>query len=93
VSRSKWKFLQISYNDIYSYINDYKLIPEKQGKQIITQKNLKTTLNNLNYKHSYNIPYRNSILVRKFNRFCISKKLGHFVLTKKPFHFRSKKKR
>jgi ribosomal protein S19 len=92
VAKSAWKFLQTNQEEIYNYIQEFKLIIENQGFRYIGLKSNGMIINGLNYMHRYSFYLGNSYAKKQFASYCIGSKAGEFLKYTKPFNYRSKKK-
>ena len=93
MAKSKWKFLKITQNDIYNYINEYKLPLKKKNQQSVGLTSHRFQVNNINYMHRYLFHLGSQYTSKKFYSYSIRLKALEFLKFKKPFHFRSKKKK
>lgn len=90
MSKSGYKFLFVSENDILIYL--YNL--SKKKKINIKKNNLRLcTVNRWNYKFLYNIHQGKYARIVLPSLYHFSYKLGMLIKTRKPFFFRSKKKK
>lgn len=93
VARSRWKFLKFNKKEIYKYVNEFKLLREKQGMQKFGLVKNNIIINNINYMYTYYFNLGNSFFKKKFSPFCISWSSLSVLKFKKPFSFRPKKKK
>ena len=93
VAKSKWKFLQTNQHEIYRYIDEFKLIREKQNLQNFGLVKNNLIINNINYMHTYFFFLGNSYVEKKFSPHCVGLRGVGFLKFKKPFSFRPKKKK
>jgi hypothetical protein len=85
--------LTYTVNDIYYYLNEYKLPGKYQEKQFFGNVTNSFKFNSINYMHFYKFHQGNNYVDKKFFIYNIGRKGLEFLKFTKPFHFRSKKKK
>lgn len=93
MARTAWKFSKLYKDEINLYNKEFKLLKEKQGKQIIGLKSRNLIINPINYTYRYIFHLGNCFISKTFIAFCIKSKGLQFLKFTKPFNFRSKKKK
>ena len=93
MAKSVWKFLRTNQLEIYMYIDEFKLIREKQGLQIFGRVKNNMTINTINYMHLYTFHLGKSYMSRRFYELASGLKTLAFLKFKKPFSFQPKKKK
>lgn len=93
MAKSAWKFYKFNINEIYYYLDEYKLISHNQGSQYWGTINSNFTINPINYMHTYNFYQGNCYTIKKFSLYNLKSKGFEFLKFTKPFNYRSKKKK
>jgi hypothetical protein len=75
------------------YVDEFKLLTEKQGFQHYGLVKNNFVINGINYMHKYMLHLGNCYATRSFFPYCIGAKTKEFIKFTKPFYFRSKKKK
>ena len=75
------------------YIDEFKLIREKQGLQTFGNVKNDLTINAINYMHLYSFHLGKSLMNKRCYKLAIKLKALAFLKFKKPFSFQPKKKK